>query len=308
MEQFIKFLHFVNSEKRFEFIATKTFARTLTEKEYNELPFDQEKLLKYNGYTLPDFKAYIDGIKDKIENEINDVFDSANKELITETHNKMLRLIELLQQYKKLDFDKVSIQYPNHEFELIEELPEKERKEIINFLKIESDLVYATKELIRKQELQFGVKVISSKLNNVTGFKFNTQKVVDPHVIYLLLEGSLLSCDYKAFRRVFNCEPLKTLQKIKWLLKHRDKCNKRALIYFLSQPIFESVDKDEDLRAKILFSFADANGKTFDKRALNENISQYNKAIAKIESEHNTSSWKTLVDDKVEHIQRYLQS
>ncbi|MGM0582857.1 MAG: hypothetical protein ACQETL_19430 [Bacteroidota bacterium] len=315
MENFVKFVHFVNSEKKFIFKNTVSPELALTKEEYVNHPNDGNKLLRYNGLTYKQFMDFLETNEDIVKNEISDVFHKQNKAEVTELLNKYKLLVQLQKKYKSKSiegekyqlYNGLIVHYPEKVINNFNELQPAELKNISNFLKLEFEFLYEIVSLIQKLDKEYSFNKILGGKDDYSGFKFNTMHKIEFPPIYFLLQGNLIDCDMETFKKVFDGRELKRPPKIKWLLNYRKDSNKRALIYFLSQPIFVYLD-EEELKQKILYCFCDSQGYPFKLKSLNQNFSDYNKHIEKIESESNKKDWKVLIDEKVAVIQQYLQS
>lgn len=323
MEHFIEFIHFLNQDKLFEFVTvTDTIYHKENKDEYtgelvgDTLPILKTKLLKYNSYKIDQFRNYARKVKPLIWNEVSDAFHKEDKDQLVEIHNKSLLLTKLIQNYKTLKtatgkkyqvYEGMSFRYPDSTISLYEELADLEKDQITNILKIEFDLVYETKELIRKLEEDHKYKHIVGKADKIDGFIFNPIQNIDLVRTYPILNDHLLQTDFDTFRKAFSGQELKRPPKIKWLLKNRNgSVSKYALFYFLEQTIFTDTDEQELIK-KIDYIFVDNEGKNFIGRT-SQNLRHYKNDRESIYSQDYGENWKKIVDERINKIIELLQS
>jgi hypothetical protein len=317
MKHFVEFVHLLNQEKLFEFIrVTDTKVHKENKDEYtgelvgNTLPILKTKLLKYNHHTCDQFSNYIRKIKPLLLNEVADVFHKEDKDHLVEMHNKYLLLIKLLVRYKTFKttsgkkyhaYDGMSFKYPDSIISVYDELADHEKNQVSQFLKLEFDLVYETKELIRKLEEEYKYKHVLGKSNKIEGFTFNPFQKIDLVRMYPILNDHLLQTDFDTFLKVFRGLELKRPPKIKWLLKNRNgSVNKYALIYFLEHPIFTE-QSEQELIKKIDYIFVESDGKKFIGRT-SQNLRHFNNDRKRIYSSDYKEKWKKIVDERINKI------
>jgi hypothetical protein len=315
MENFIEFVHFLNSDKSFEFIQTQDPPSPLSDIEYKNFPFSKELLVRYKKFTYNEFQLYIEKQTNVIINEITDVVQCQIKQSLIELKNKMIFLKKNIRLYLRtkthngivIHFQDMQI---NHSGQIIagiySSLPFEGKIQISMFLELEFNLLH--KILSTYAQLENSNLIRISNNETVTGFTFQRSNHVDLRSIFVILDGYLTSSSFEVFEKAFSSVPIESPLRIKLLLKNRDDhSNKRALIYFLSSPIFIEMT-DQELARKIHFCFADKEGHLFPLRPIAVNISQYTNALDKIDAGKTYSDWKNEIDKRIDLIQAILQN
>lgn len=315
MDNFIEFVHFLNSEKSFELLKTKDPLQAFTEDEYMHFPYSDELLVKYNGFTLNRFQNYIEKQTNIILNEVTDVVHRQNRESITELKNKVIFLKQYIRRYIKtksqngnlVHLEDLQIKHSEHAGSIsYNSISRVEKSTISGFLEMEFNLIYKILHTYANLENNHLIRIANNE--TVTGFTFAGSIKVNLRSIYVILEGYLTSSSFDVFEKAFSSVPIVSPLRIKWLLQNRDgNANKRALIYFLSSPLFIEMN-DQELAKKIHFCFADKEEKLFPLRTIKENIRQYTIALDNIDSGKTYSDWKSEIDKRIDLIQSLLQN